>query len=170
MGDWGCDSKQRPRFWQCVRVGLHHGGQRRWNRCIQDDFKFLMNSVKLVMPEEDTIVTPLLRRAADNWRSLVPWAGGGLIAIASSLISVSVTMGHRQADQEMLAKSVSDLTIEVKEMRGEVRQVSDAQIEMKGDLKTVSGNINDFEDWRNRVTGVAETLSIPKLRNHHTRK
>lgn len=130
-----------------------------------------------MIPEDDTIVTPILRRAADNWRSLVPWVGGGLIAIASSLISVSAAIGHRQADEETLVKNVAELTLAVKngttemkteinEIRGEVRKVSDSQLEMKGDVKAVSGDISDLKGWKNQVTGVAESTSIPKLQGH----
>jgi hypothetical protein len=120
------------------------------------------------MDEADTVVTPVLLKAVSKWRKWAPWALSSIVCIGSGLFSYSVKMGHTQADGEMIARSVTQLTTEVNAMRGEVRQLSDKQIEMNGKLDAVDDNIQDFKGWKDRVTGVAETVSVPKLQGHRT--
>lgn len=111
------------------------------------------------MVADDTIRTKALTYTRDHLKEIAAYA----VAVASSVVAASVTWGHKQADTEMLSKNVSDLTIEIKSMHGEVRELSDNQIKMSGKLDSVDEKVNDFKTWKDRITGVAETINIPKL-------
>lgn len=121
------------------------------------------------MPD-DTVVTPVLEKAAKSWRMWAPYAGAAIV----SLYSLAIAFGHRQADTEMTAQSFSEFRTEMKDelkaIHGEVRQLSDGQIETNGKLDSVNDKVDDFKNWKDRVTGVAETVTVPKLQGHRTRK
>lgn len=108
---------------------------------------------------DDTIRTKAVSYTRDHLKEIAAYA----IAIASTVVTVSMAYGHKQADNEMLGTKVDSLVTEVQSMRGDVRKLSDKQIEMSVKLDAVDDKVDDFKNWKDRVTGVAETITVPKL-------
>lgn len=111
---------------------------------------------------EETIKTRAITYTRDHLKEIAAYA----IAVASTVVTVSMAYGHKQADTEMLSTKVDSLVTEVQSMRGEVRTLSDKQIEMSGKLDAMDDKVDDFKNWKDRVQGVAETVSVPKLGHH----
>lgn len=107
---------------------------------------------------DDTIRT----RALDYTRSHLKEITAYAIAIASSVVTISMAYGHKQADTEMTAKDFQELKGEVKAMHGELTQVKESQARIEGTVAAIIPWAQGAAKFQAAVQqGAAEALATP---------
>lgn len=121
---------------------------------------------------EETIRTKAITYTRDHLKEIVAYA----IAAASSVVSLSVTFGHTQADKEMTAKDFQDLKVEVHNMHGELTQVKESQARVEGTVAAIIPWAQGAAKFQAAVQqGAAEALATPvpkgpSTQGHRTHK
>lgn len=110
------------------------------------------------MNSEDTLRT----RVGDFTRNHMKEIASYAIAVASSVVAVSVTWGHKQADSEMQAKDFQSLKDEVHEMHNELRQVTASQARTEGTVAAIIPWAQGVAKFQAGVQkGAEEALATP---------
>lgn len=117
---------------------------------------------------EDTSSQRILVVAKTAWGHR-KWIAGLAASLVTGVIGASVAWGgyveRVSGDKEAISRIEKKLDVMAEDMNAS--KMKQAVFEEK--LDSVHEDVRDFKDWKDRVTGVAETVSVPKL-GHRTRK
>lgn len=112
---------------------------------------------------DETIRTRAINYTHRNWRTVLHFASWSLAAI----VTISVAVGHKQADREMQAKDFQSLKSEVQLMHNELVQVKDSQARTEGTLSAISLWASGMAKFQTNVQqGAADALSTPIPKGH----
>lgn len=115
---------------------------------------------------DDTIRTRAVNVAKRSPSRTIAWA----ISIVSTVITLSIAYGHRQANGEMQAKDFQSLKSEVQQMHDELIQVKESQARTEGTLGAISLWAQGVAKFQTSVQeGAKEALAtpVPKLAPAH---
>lgn len=115
------------------------------------------------MIDDATIRTRALNYGRSHWKMVAAW----VIAGASTLVNISIAIGHRQSDSAVVAASVTQLVSKVEGLTEKVNTQSADIAGMTAKVDMIHDDVQGFKAWKDRVTGVAETVTVPKLQGHH---
>lgn len=115
---------------------------------------------------EDTARTRALNYTRINWKVVAAY----LVAAVSTLVNVSIALGHKQADGTALVEKVESLASKVDGLSSKVSTQSESIAGMKATVDMIHEDVTGVKAWKDRVTGVAETVTVPKLQSHRARK
>lgn len=108
---------------------------------------------------EDTIRTRALTYGRDHFKEVVAY----VVAIASTVVSVSVGLGHRQASGEELTENVSKLLTKFDELNGNFIVMQRDNAVMGNEVHHVKEDVGELKEWKDKVTGVADNTHVPKV-------
>lgn len=111
---------------------------------------------------DDTVRTRAFKYTRTNWKAVTAY----VIAAVSTLVNVSIGFGHRQSDSAVVAASVTQLVSKVDGLTDKVNTQSADIAGMTAKVDMIHDDVQGFKAWKDRVTGVAETVSVPKLQSH----
>lgn len=115
---------------------------------------------------DETIRTRALTFGRSHWKMVAGW----IVVSASTLWNVGIAIGHRQSDSAVVAASVTQLVIKVDGLTEKVNTQSADIAGMTAKVDMIHDDVQGFKAWKDRVTGVAETVSVPKLQTRRVRK
>lgn len=111
---------------------------------------------------DDTTQQRVLAVAKTAW-SHRKWIAALAASMVTGIVGTSVAWGgyvERMAgDKEGLARIEKKL--DAREIHDNAMDMKQAVLEQKVDA--IHEDVRDFKDWKDRVTGVAESINVPKL-------
>lgn len=117
---------------------------------------------------EDTSSQRILVVAKTAW-SHRKWLAALAASMVTGIVGTSAAWGgyveRVSGDKEAIARIEKKLDAQIES--DNTRDMKQARLEEKVDA--VHEDVRDFKDWKDRVTGVAETINVPKL-GHRARK
>lgn len=111
---------------------------------------------------EDTIRTKAINYTRTNWKTVVAY----VVAAVTTGANVFIAIGHRQSDSAVVAASVTQLVTKVEGLTDKVNTQSADIAGMTAKVDMIHDDVQGFKAWKDRVTGVAETVTVPKLQGH----
>lgn len=119
---------------------------------------------------DETIKTKALSYARLNFRQLLAYA----VATISTIVSISVGVGRHETKNEMDAAKMNETLIQVTtkldRMSDKVDNLAVQQAQTTATLNAVHEEVLEVKEWKERVTGVADTFRVPKLTEGHRAK
>jgi hypothetical protein len=118
---------------------------------------------------DDTTQQRILVGAKMAW-SHRKWIAALAASMVTGIVGTSVAWGgyveRVSGDKDAIERIEKKLDAQIE--RDTARDMKQARLEEKVDA--VHEDVRDFKDWKDRVTGVAETVNVPKLQGHRARK
>jgi uncharacterized protein YoxC len=111
---------------------------------------------------EETVTTRALKFGRSHYKVVAAWIVAGVTTGANVFIAI----GHRQSDSAVVAASVTQLVSKVDGLTDKVNTQSADIAGMTAKVDMIHDDVQGFKAWKDRVTGVAETVSVPKLQSH----
>jgi len=108
---------------------------------------------------DDTIQTKALKAVKPHLKLIAHFGWAAIVAI----IGFTVANTKKQMHSEALEESVSQLVEKMDSMNDKVTSLQQKQAVFDEKLDRVHEDVRDFKDWKDKVTGVAETVTVPKL-------
>lgn len=118
------------------------------------------------MTDSDTIRTRALTYTRTNWKAVIAY----VVAAVTTGANVFIAIGHRQSDSAVVAASVTQLVTKVEGLTDKVNTQSSDISGMKSTVDMIHEDVQGFKAWKDRVTGVAETVTVPKLQGRRAHK
>jgi hypothetical protein len=129
----------------------------------------LARSISLTDMADDTSSQRILVGAKIAWGHR-KWIAALVASMVTGIIGTSVAWGgyveRVSGDKEAITRIEKKLDVMAEDMNSS--KMKQAVFEEK--LDSVHEDVRDFKTWKDRVTGVAETVNVPKLQGHRARK
>lgn len=117
---------------------------------------------------DETNTQRILMVAKTAW-SHRKWLAALAASMVTGVIGTSVAWGgyveRTSGDKEAIARIEKKLDAQIES--DNARDMKQARLEEKVDA--VHEDVRDFKDWKDRVTGVAETVNVPKLQGRRAK-
>lgn len=116
---------------------------------------------------EETIRTRVINTTRDHWKAVLHFASWALAA----LVTVSVAIGHKQADNATLATDVATLKTDMQGLKSSVASTNVSLARIEGTLNGINMKTDEFGKFKDGVQqGAKEALAIPVPKGHRAKK
>lgn len=114
---------------------------------------------------DDTIRTRALTFGRSHWKMVAAW----VIACASTLVNISIAIGHRQSDSAVVAASVTQLVSKVDGLTDKVNTQSADIAGMTAKVDMIHEDVNGIKAWKDGIkqdVKAANEVNVPKFQSH----
>lgn len=117
--------------------------------------------------ETDTVVTPILTKAAGKWRIWGPWIAAAL----AWAWSMSNTVVHKQVANETLATDVATLKSDMQGLKASVATTNIQLATIQGTLNGINMKTDSFGKFKDDFQkGAKEALAMPVKQGHRAKR
>jgi hypothetical protein len=117
---------------------------------------------------EDTLRTKALTYTRDHLKEIAAYA----VAVASTVVTLSIAYGHKQAGSETLVSDVAKLKTDMQTLNSAVATTNVSLARIEGTLNGINMKADEFGKFKDGVQqGAKEALAtpVPKLSGRRAR-
>lgn len=115
---------------------------------------------------EDTIRTRAIDFTRKHTKEVVAYA----IAVASTVVTVSMAFGHKQADAEELIRKVDSLSTKVESVNVTLQQHGEKLAALEATTTMTQNDVRDLKHLADHAQDVAEQFKVPRLTGHRSHR
>lgn len=127
---------------------------------------------------DDTIVTPVLEKAAKYWRKWVPWALTSLACALNAIVIYSVGYGQQKgtdaADRTQLIAKVDGIATDMKSVKDTLQAHGERLASMEATSAMTLNDVHDLKTLADHAQDVADKFKVQRFNNqplgHRVRK